>query len=179
LFVLISLGANGQSNQFPSGKVDTAGLFGQLHHLLANQPKFSCAGVRRNIKHPHPQDNTKYVVCRDERRYNVFTCPNGGVFNNTQKACLDLCQQNDPCLNQGQCIILQDLTLQCVCKRDWTGERCETPLSSCAYNPCGPDAECRMLNAGDYSQDYVCLCNNYKSYGRNCEQSKYERKMSF
>jgi len=80
-------------------------------------------------------------------------------------------KKKKPCLNQGQCIILSNLTLQCVCQRDWTGERCEIPLSTCANQPCGPNAECRMLNAFDYPQDYVCVCNNQQSYGRNCQQT--------
>jgi hypothetical protein len=28
-----------------------------------------------------------------------------------------------------------------------------------------------MLKTHEYSQDYVCLCNNQQSYGRNCQQS--------
>ena len=111
-------------------------------------------------------------MCRDEQRYEIFTCPNGGIFDDQEKACIDLCEQKKPCLNQGQCIILSNLTLQCVCRRDWTGERCETPLSACADNPCGPDAECRMLVASDYPQDYVCICDKEKTYGRNCQQSR-------
>lgn len=152
--------------------MDSASLFSRLHQLLDSQLPVSCFRVRPNTKNPHPTDETKYIVCRDEQRYDVFTCPNGGIFNDTEKACFDLCQQRDPCLNQGQCIILADLTLQCVCRRDWGGEQCEIPLSSCANNPCGPDAECRMLQATDYTQDYVCICDRHQTYGRNCQQSR-------
>jgi hypothetical protein len=119
-----------------------------------------------------PTDNTKYYQCRNEFQYETFTCPNGGIFVDERKACIDLCEQKKPCLNDGQCIILSNLTLGCVCRRDWTGERCEIPLSSCVNNPCGANAECRMLKSVDYTQDYVCICNNRQSYGRNCQQSR-------
>jgi hypothetical protein len=28
-----------------------------------------------------------------------------------------------------------------------------------------------MLKTSDYTQDYVCICNNQQTYGRNCQQS--------
>jgi hypothetical protein len=179
LVVLFNLGVHGQNNNFntlPSNSVDQASLFGRFQKLLDNQNQdqpapVSCFRVRPNIKNAYPLDNTKYFICRDEQRYEIFTCPNGGIFNDREKACIDLCEQKKPCLNQGQCIILSNLTLQCVCQRDWTGDRCEIPLSSCANNPCGPNAECRMLKTSDYSQDYVCVCNNHETYGRNCQQT--------
>jgi hypothetical protein len=159
---------------FVKDTLEKASLFGQFQNLIDNQNQeelLSCIRIRANIKNAHPTDNTKYYICRDERRYEVFTCPNGGIFDNTQKACIDLCEQKKPCLNQGQCIILSNLTLQCVCRQDWTGERCEIPLSTCVNDPCGPNGECRMLKAIDYTQDYVCICNNHQTYGRNCQQS--------
>jgi len=88
-----------------------------------------------------------------------------------KKLVLIYVNKKKPCLNQGQCIILSNLTLQCICRRDWTGEQCEIPLSTCANDPCGPNAECRMLKASDYPQDYVCICNNHQTYGRNCQQT--------
>ena len=102
----------------------------------------------------------------------MFTCPNGGQFDDRIKGCRDLCEQKSPCLNNGQCIIRTNLTLECVCRQDWTGERCEIPLSSCVNQPCGIHGQCQMLKATDYSQDYVCICDNQQSYGRNCQHSK-------
>ena len=170
-------------------------FFGQLHHLIDQQglhrniltatplisflATISCYRIRANIKNAHPLDNTKYFICRNEQNYEVFTCPNGGIFDEREKACIDLCEQRKPCLNQGQCIILANLTLQCVCRRDWTGDRCEIPLSTCANAPCGPNAECRMLHSSDYTQDYVCICDNQRSYGRNCQQSKLGERWCF
>jgi hypothetical protein len=142
-----------------------------VEYIFIFTAPLSCNRVRPNIKNAYPTDKTKYFICRDENRYEIFTCPNGGIFDDREKACIDLCEQKKPCLNQGQCIILSNLTLQCVCRRDWTGERCEIPVSTCANNPCGPNAECRMLKTSDYPQDYVCVCNNHQSYGRNCQQS--------
>lgn len=131
----------------------------------------NCERIRPNVRQAHPFDERKYFLCRNTEKFEIIQCKNGGIFDNRLKACIDLCEQKKPCLNDGQCIILSNLTLQCVCRRDWTGERCETALSSCANNPCGENGECRMLKATDYSQDYVCICDKEKSYGRNCQQS--------
>ena len=76
-----------------------------------------------------------------------------------------------PCLNEGQCIIHKNLTLECVCRQDWTGDRCEIPRSQCVHKPCGAENQCQMLIASDYSQDYVCICDDQQRYGRNCQQS--------
>jgi hypothetical protein len=132
----------------------------------------SCTTVRANVRQAHPLDQTKYYICRNQWKYEITTCPNGGLFDDRIKGCIDLCEQKKPCLNLGQCIIHTNLTLECVCRRDWTGDRCEIPLSTCAQQPCGPNAECHMLKASDYDQDYVCICNKHESYGRNCQQSK-------
>ena len=132
----------------------------------------SCTTVRANVRQAHPLDQTKYYICRNQVKYEITTCPNGGLFDDRIKGCIDLCEQKKPCLNKGQCIIHTNLTLECVCRRDWTGDRCEIPLSTCAQDPCGPNAECHMLKASDYNQDYVCICDKHESYGRNCQQSK-------
>lgn len=147
--------------------------------MISFPAPISCYRIRANIKNAHPSDNTKYFICRNEQNYDVFTCPNGGIFDAREKACIDLCEQRKPCLNQGQCIILANLTLQCVCRRDWTGDRCEIPLSTCANDPCGPNGECRMLHSSDYTQDYVCICDNQRSYGRNCQQSRLREMVFF
>ncbi|CAF1203880.1 unnamed protein product [Adineta steineri] len=180
---------------FPSDTFEKTALFGRFQEAVedtnrllqpvidsfsndvvpeVDQDRFtsiSCYRVRANIKNAYLPDNTKYFVCRDEYRYEIFTCPNGGIFNETARACIDLCEQKKPCLNQGQCIILPDLKLECVCRRDWTGERCEIPKSACVNDPCGEGNECRKLNALDYSQDYVCICGKQQTYGKSCDRS--------
>ena len=179
-FIAIDAGlhANSFSRSLPSGQDGYP--FGQLRYsveqktqvLPSNQSPLLCAGVRPNIRVAHPIERTRYYMCRDQLNYEIFTCPNGGIYDDPSKTCIDLCEQRKPCLNQGQCIILSNLTLQCVCRRDWTGERCETPVSTCASQPCGPNGDCQMLNANDYPQDYVCTCNKEQSYGRSCQDSK-------
>ncbi|CAF0772486.1 unnamed protein product [Adineta ricciae] len=178
-------------NSVSSPSTKSLGLFGELQRIIdqSNQESLmtgdtdlsdgrqdeltfiSCDRIRPNVKNAYLPDKTKYFICRKDQTPEIYTCPNGGVFDNTEKACLDLCQQNNPCLNQGQCIISPDLQLGCVCRRDWTGERCEIPKSSCALNPCGASNECRMLKAVDYTQDYVCICDKHQSYGRNCQRT--------
>ncbi|UJR22066.1 hypothetical protein I4U23_025134 [Adineta vaga] len=192
---VLTLSIHGHSPQlrtFPTNEDKTNEFFGRFQKLIdqANQQMsisslsddfsdgrqdeltfISCDRIRPNVKNAYPADKTKYFVCRKNQSYEIYTCPNGGIFDDNEKACIDLCQQNNPCLNQGQCIILPDLKLECVCRRDWTGERCEVPLSSCAKNPCGANNECRMLKTLDYDQDYVCICDKQESYGKTCQRT--------
>jgi len=79
-----------------------------------------------------------------------------------------MCERDRPCLNDGQCYQTSPTTYKCTCRGYWTGERCETPVSSCALNPCGEGNECHTLLSPDYKQDYVCVCDGRQSYGLSC-----------
>lgn len=137
-----------------------------------------CVGARSSTKLAYPGDKSKYIQCRDEFHYEIFSCPNGGEFNDQQAACdvvtlgLDRCAEEKPCLNDGQCTVLSNSTFKCTCRSDWTGDRCETPINSCVKKPCGANAECRILKTDDYDQDYVCVCPGKKGYGLNCQEGK-------
>jgi len=130
-----------------------------------------CRFTRANVRQAHPFDSSKFYLCRNTLKFEIFTCPNAGRFDDRWKSCLDLCEQKKPCLNEGQCIIHKNLTLECVCRQDWTGDRCEIPRSQCVHKPCGAENQCQMLIASDYSQDYVCICDDQQRYGRNCQQT--------
>lgn len=143
--------------------------------LLVPSP---CIGTSSGAKLVHPKDKTKYIQCRDEYHYEIFTCPNGGEYIEQTNSCdltvpiVDKCEQEKPCLNDGQCISFGNSTFKCTCRGEWTGERCETPISSCARKPCGSNAECRTLKTIDYEQDYLCVCHGTRGYGLNCQESQ-------
>jgi len=79
-----------------------------------------------------------------------------------------ICERDQPCLNEGQCYQTTPTTYKCTCRESWTGERCETPISSCSSDPCGPGNTCHTLKASDYKQDFVCVCDGHQSYGSSC-----------
>ncbi|CAF2075669.1 unnamed protein product [Rotaria magnacalcarata] len=137
-----------------------------------------CAGTstRPLKKFAYLKDSTKYVQCHDEFHYEIVPCPNGGKYDEDTDTCtvvvpkINKCEENNPCLNSGQCIPLEDSEVKCSCHPDWTGERCETPKNSCVKRPCGPNAHCRILKTIDYDQDYVCICHSATTYGLNCQE---------
>jgi hypothetical protein len=106
-------------------------------------------------------------------------CPFGLIYNANADQCEEeinvesICQREQPCLNQGQCYQTSPSSFKCTCRGAWTGERCETPVSSCANNPCGEGNECQTLITSDYKQDYVCICDKGESYGSSCERSRF------
>ncbi|CAF0902973.1 unnamed protein product [Adineta steineri] len=133
-----------------------------------------CAGKSIKTNVPHPTDLKKYISCLNENSYKVMDCPSGLIFNVDINQCEkttnseSLCERDQPCMNDGQCYQTSPSSYKCTCRGSWTGERCETPLSSCASNPCGENSECHTLVANDFKQDYVCVCDNKKSYGLTC-----------
>ncbi len=126
---------------------------------------------------PHPTDLKKYISCLSDDKYEIMECPTGLFYNPTVDQCEkiksseSICEREKPCMNDGQCYQTSPSSYKCTCRGAWTGERCETPLSSCASNPCGEDNECHTLLAKDFKQDYVCVCNGKQSYGLTCDRS--------
>jgi hypothetical protein len=104
-------------------------------------------------------------------------CPTGLFYNPVADQCEKIknsesvCEREHPCLNDGQCYQTSATTYKCTCRGSWTGEHCETPLSSCASNPCGEGNECHTLITSDYKQDFVCVCDGRQSYGLTCGRS--------
>ena len=122
----------------------------------------------------HPTDSGKYIACLTRLQYIIMDCPSGLIYNPTLDQCEkkknpdSICEREQPCMNNGQCYQTSSTTFKCACNGPWTGERCETPLSSCVNNPCGSGNECLTLKTGEYKQDYVCVCEEGQSYGLSC-----------
>ena len=137
-----------------------------------------CAGKTNKDNIAHPTDPTKYVACLSETNQEIMDCPTGLIYNAAIDQCEtvdkpeSICEREQPCLNDGQCHQTSPSSFKCTCLGAWTGERCESPVSSCAAKPCGEGNECHSLKASDYQQDFVCLCNQRKSYGLNCQSSR-------
>lgn len=106
-----------------------------------------------------------------------MSCPSSLVYNAATQRCEKsknseaICERERPCLNGGQCYQPTPTTYKCTCADGWSGERCETAVSSCSNNPCGPGNRCLTLHTSDYKQDYVCVCDENKSYGLSCGRS--------
>ncbi len=138
-----------------------------------------CIGKPNRSNIPHPVDATKYISCINEDKYEIMDCPASLIYNAAADQCEkvknteSVCDREQPCLNDGQCYQTSPSTYKCTCRGSWTGERCETPLSSCASNPCGENNECHTLITSDYKQDYVCVCDGRQSYGLTCGRSMF------
>jgi hypothetical protein len=136
-----------------------------------------CIGKTNKINVAHPTDLKKYISCLNEMKYEIMDCPTDLIYNAAVDQCEkvknteSICERDQPCMNDGQCYQTTSTTYKCTCRGSWTGERCETPISSCANNPCGEGNECHTLKTGNYKQDYVCLCAGGKSYGLSCERN--------
>jgi hypothetical protein len=106
-------------------------------------------------------------------------CPNGLIYNAASDQCEkiknpeSICERDQPCMNEGQCHQTSPSTYKCTCRAAWTGERCETPSSSCSADPCGQGNECSALKTNDYKQDFVCICDGRQSYGLSCDRSTF------
>ncbi|CAF4145514.1 unnamed protein product, partial [Rotaria magnacalcarata] len=156
----------------------------QKSHLNSNQylrPSISrlspCVGKSLGSNTAHPRDDTKYIACLNQFYYETMSCPLGLIYNAVTDRCEKrknpeaICDREQPCMNGGQCYQTGPAAYKCTCNGAWTGERCETQLSSCATNPCGPGNICQTVKTGDYNQDYVCVCNENQSYGPSCGQN--------
>ncbi|CAF1078404.1 unnamed protein product, partial [Didymodactylos carnosus] len=134
-----------------------------------------CIGKGNKGNVAHPTDRTKYISCLTDVKYEIMECPKGLIYNRVSDQCEKmngeaLCESK-PCMNDGQCYATSTTEYKCTCREMFTGDRCETPLSSCVNEPCGKGVECVTLKADDYPQDYACVCDERKSYGLTCDKN--------
>jgi hypothetical protein len=140
-------------------------------------PGSPCTGKTTKGNIAHPTDITKYVACLNEISYEIMDCPNGLIYNAPLDQCekiknpQSICERDQPCMNEGQCYQTSPTSYKCTCRGAWTGERCETPLSTCATDPCGQGNTCSTLKTSDFKQDFVCVCDGQNSYGLTCDRN--------
>ena len=81
------------------------------------------------------------------------SCTDGYFGSNCQF--FDVCTTT-PCQNGGECIIDQSNRDRfiCMCPDSFTGQLCETRVSSCASNPCLNQATCQEVG----TEDFECVC---------------------
>ncbi|CAF3173272.1 unnamed protein product [Rotaria socialis] len=140
---------------------------------VENDGASPCIGKSINVNVRHPTDPTKYISCLNENKYEIMNCPTSFIYNADDDKCekiniKSICEQEQPCMNNGECHSTSPTTFTCTCQGLWTGERCEIPVSSCASNPCGEGNQCHTLVTSDYKQDYICICDKQQSYGLTC-----------
>ena len=76
----------------------------------------------------------------------------------------DICNTNNPCLNNAQCLPDGMGGATCICMPGFSGSRCETQ-SPCSSNPCQNGGACTFTGFG-----YRCDCFSGFT-GFNCETS--------
>ncbi|CAF2147383.1 unnamed protein product [Rotaria magnacalcarata] len=140
---------------------------------VENDGASPCIGKSINVNVQHPTDSTKYISCLNENKYEIMNCPTSFMYNANDDKCekiniKSICEQEQPCMNNGECHSTSPTTFKCTCQGLWAGERCEIPLSSCASNPCGEGNQCHTLVTSDYKQNYICICDKQQSYGLSC-----------
>jgi hypothetical protein len=72
------------------------------------------------------------------------------------------------CENGGVCLPQSSGAAKCLCQPGFTGNNCDTKMSSCAENPCLNDANCTEDPSG--GTGYRCECEGTNRRGRHCEK---------
>ena len=80
-------------------------------------------------------------------------------FFNIELGSLDNPCSSQPCLNGGQCSVIDVSSYQCQCASGFDGKTCELDARVCqTQQPCGqsPDSRCQSFRWGAALQ-YVCI----------------------
>jgi hypothetical protein len=136
-----------------------------------------CRGQRPETIIPI-DDSRGFVVCLDESKGVEQRCPRGLFYHVESRRCerklgsLDNPCSSQPCLNGGQCSVIDVSSYQCQCASGFDGKTCELDARVCqTQQPCGqtPDARCQSFRLGAALQ-YICIFQRGAAYGLNLQQ---------
>lgn len=130
-----------------------------------------CQYGELNRKYHHRTSKYQYYICFDNHRFELYTCPSGGIFEIETRECQsvgtneNLCTTTKPCLNGSTCIALENDLYRCVCPQNYYAYNCQIAFDSCTKNVCGANSICHSVHIDQYKSDYICVYDNNRKYG--------------
>lgn len=106
-------------------------------------------------------------VCYDGDLSYTCECPRGFSGKDCEQAdeTLNPCYEQ-PCLNNGACVVNSETSVTCVCEEAWEGERCEIQKDRCQNNICQAGGTCiplgQVLSCGCIIERTGFRCEFYK-----------------
>ncbi|KAM7537665.1 hypothetical protein Aperf_G00000075381 [Anoplocephala perfoliata] len=132
------------------------------HYRCVCSTGFKGSNCEENI------DDCKNVVCKNGGvcvdGVNNYTCKcapgfKGKLCENAFQYCID----ENPCQNDGVCVMQNPSGFKCICPEGWGGIDCSENLDDCEYSKCENGGVCKDRVSG-----YVCECPHGFS-GEYCE----------
>jgi hypothetical protein len=126
-----------------------------------------------------PLDNgRRFVACLDNGKGEEQQCPQGLRYNQETRRCertlgpLPNPCESQPCLNGGQCVLLDASTHECRCQPGFDGKTCELDARVCQTQKPGgqsPDTKCQSFRWGA-ALSHMCVFQGGLGYGFNTQQ---------
>ena len=120
---------------------------------------------------PDPTSSANYLICIAPGKFHTMPCSTGTIFNTQLNHCVPLgfdmpsCP-SDYCSNGAECIVDGYSALKCVCKKGFSGDRCEVNIDECQLEG---NAACAGGQCLDQINGYYCQCAN--GIGLNCAET--------
>jgi len=136
-----------------------------------------CRGQRPETVIPI-EESRRFVICLDESKGVIQACPIGLLYHPDSRRCerklgpIDNPCASQPCLNGGQCTVVEHSQFQCQCAPGFDGKFCELDARVCqTQQPCGqsPDSRCQSFRLGAALQ-YICILQSGSAYGLDTRQ---------
>jgi len=136
-----------------------------------------CRGQRPETVIPI-EESRRFVICLDESKGVIQACPIGLLYHTETRRCekklgpLGNPCASQPCLNGGQCTVVEHSQYQCQCAPGFDGKVCELDARVCqTKQPCGssPDSRCQSFRLGA-ALEYICILQSGSAYGLDSRQ---------